>query len=642
MNRTRAATERRRLDAIDDGWTLLRSDPVLGWLGRSVRRTPGDRADGWAVVDTNGVVEVNVERDGAPEQWAWVFAHLLLHLALGHAEPPDQHPDPPRDAARCAAVLRLAEQVRVGTPPFEPPDAPAEDEEVLARRWRRHGPPAEFARCGTGGSRPCVVRGRPRPRRTRWDVLFARGLAEAAAAALGDGPVRRERAWDRALSWFVSSYPLLGAIAAGFTIVADPEIARSWHIRIAAVSADRGEIYVNPHAALTPDEWCFVLAHEMLHASLRHDHRADGRDPYLWNVACDYVINGWLVAMGVGSVPDGGLYDPALTGLSAESVYDTLTTDLRRARKLRTLGGRDVGDVLGDWLSEPDAVQRRGSRRSTAAAPWLDRAGTVDLDDFYRRALTQGLEYHRIARRGVLPAGLEEEIRALDQPPLPWDARLARWFDEHVRAAEPRRSYARASRRQSAVPDIPLPGRLTGEQVAARPTFGVVLDTSGSMDAPLLGKALGAIASYATARDVPAARVVFCDAVAYDAGYLPVEQIADRVRVRGRGGTVLQPGVTLLERAPDFPPDGPILVITDGACDIVGSGGSTRSWCPRARGCRSPRTARCSASGDGLTRPMASTIRRPGPRRPRRRGRGTPAARRAAPAGRRRAAGRRA
>jgi predicted metal-dependent peptidase len=68
---------------------------------------------------------------------------------------------------------------------------------------------------------------------------------------------------------------------------------------------------------------------------------------------------------------------------------------------------------------------------------------------------------------------------------------------------------------------------------------------------------------------VPAARVVFCDAVAYDAGYLPVEQVAGRATVRGRGGTVLQPGVTLLERAPDFPPDGPILVITDGECDFV-------------------------------------------------------------------------
>ncbi|MEU7695281.1 hypothetical protein OHB01_31445 [Microbispora hainanensis] len=37
---------------------------------------------------------------------------------------------------------------------------------------------------------------------------------------------------------------------------------------------------------------------------------------------------------------------------------------------------------------------------------------------------------------------------------------------------------------------------------------------------------MGAIASYATARDVPRTRVVFCDAVAYDAGYLPVEDVA--------------------------------------------------------------------------------------------------------------------
>ncbi|MGH2509808.1 MAG: DUF2201 family putative metallopeptidase, partial [Ktedonobacteraceae bacterium] len=37
--------------------------------------------------------------------------------------------------------------------------------------------------------------------------------------------------------------------------------------------------------------------------------------------------------------------------------------------------------------------------------------------------------------------------------------------------------------------------------------------------------------------------------------------------VRGRGGTILQPGVDLLEQAKDFPPNGPLLIITDGICD---------------------------------------------------------------------------
>ncbi len=84
------------------------------------------------------------------------------------------------------------------------------------------------------------------------------------------------------------------------------------------------------------------------------------------------------------------------------------------------------------------------------------------------------------------------------------------------------------------------------------------------MGVKLIGYALGAIASYAAAKDVPFARVVFCDACAYDAGYLAPEDIAGRVQVKGLGGTVLQPGVDLLESAADFPKEGPILIITDG------------------------------------------------------------------------------
>ncbi len=90
-----------------------------------------------------------------------------------------------------------------------------------------------------------------------------------------------------------------------------------------------------------------------------------------------------------------------------------------------------------------------------------------------------------------------------------------------------RRTYARPSRRQSSTPDIPRPHR------------------------------------------VPLARVVFCVAHPYDQGYLAPEDIAGRVRVRGRGGTVLQPAINLLGAAEDFPEKGPLLIITDGECDVV-------------------------------------------------------------------------
>ena len=81
----------------------------------------------------------------------------------------------------------------------------------------------------------------------------------------------------------------------------------------------------------------------------------------------------------------------------------------------------------------------------------------------------------------------------------------------------------------------------------------LALDTSGSMSPELLGMALGSIASYGAAREVPLVRVIFCDARAYDAGYLAPEEIAGRVQVKGRGGTILQPGIDLLEQAKDFP-----------------------------------------------------------------------------------------
>lgn len=45
---------------------------------------------------------------------------------------------------------------------------------------------------------------------------------------------------------------------------------------------------------------------------------------------------------------------------------------------------------------------------------------------------------------------------------------------------------------------------------------------------------------------------------------LAPEGLAGRVEITGRGGTILQPGVDTLERAKDFPPTGPILIITDG------------------------------------------------------------------------------
>ncbi|SFF67291.1 vWA domain-containing protein [Streptomyces mirabilis] len=571
MSRTRKGQPQKDLaaEAFAEGMRLVRANRALAAIGFSTCRQedcPDSPRDGLVRVDSNGVLHVHPTRRAEPVEWAWAVAHAVIHLGFGHVpaapktrEQPDRH----ALAARCAVVNRFLLGFPIGlTPEDLPPAYPDGDEEQLAARWRRGGIPAPYERCGTAGGEPDQLlvpwdtwKGGQAP---DWQLEFAHALTRTVATAMDmaggrrgsmrGGPTRLQP-WERALSWFISSYPLLGGIAAGITLVADAELARAHDISVAAVNAEAGEIYINPLRQLEDEEWRFVLAHEMLHAALRHGDRCGARDPYLFNIAADYVINGWLCEMQVGTMPEGLLYDAELKDLSAEEVYDRIAKDLRRMRRLSTLRGKGAGDILGAPLGSPRDY--------------------VDLDELYRRGLSHGFDLHQQLERGYLPGGLVEEIRALDHPPLPWDARLARWFDEFVPRPEPVRTYARPSRRQASTPDIPRAGRYFPPEEIARCTFGVVLDTSGSMDRTLLGKALGAIASYAEARDVPAARVVFCDAAPHDAGYLPVTEIAGRVRVHGRGGTVLQPGIDLLHRADDFPPGAPLLVITDGWCDVL-------------------------------------------------------------------------
>lgn len=524
-------------------------------------------ADGWLVVLESGIVHVHPTRRGEPEEWAYVLAHALLHLAFGHFHVGEK--SIAWNSACDVVVAKFLADLKFGRCPADMRadfgDLAALDEDRLFARFRRDGIPAELHAIGSAGARSGDLFWTPQPmgERTRedWTRSFAAGLVASVSSAvrvaggyekqLGSGGDLVTTA-EQARRWFVNSYPLLGALASAFKIIETPEIAHRLGVSVAAVSSELKEIYVNPAAALSLAEAKFVLAHELLHVGLRHEARRQGRDPHLWNVACDFVINGWLHEMGLGDMPSfGGLHDPELKGLSGEAVYDRLAVDMRRHRKLATFGGISACDMLDG-----------------PAPDWWTRSDGITLDDFYRRALSQGLTYHDEQARGLLPASLLEEIRALDRPPIPWDVELARWFDDHFSPTERIRTYARLSRRQSATPDIPRPRYVAAPEDAAR-TYAVVLDTSGSMDRSLLAKCLGTIASYSIARDVRAVRLVFCDAAAYDQGYVAPEEIAGRVKVRGRGGTVLQHGIDLVEKAPDFPEHGPILVITDGYCDRV-------------------------------------------------------------------------
>lgn len=594
MGKQRIQQNRRRQlsqseENLQRGMELISSHTLfgnlLGWLVVKGRGQMGQHA---ALTDKSGSVYLNRDVLLTEKQWVFVIAHGLLHLAFGHFDA-ERMPgyvtasmkeagikhgctDPFLWNMACDIYIdRFLTEIKFGESLCDPVALKVvggSDECAIYQKLKEAGREHFSQVYGTAAVGSMDMQGLKEPiiyregEKNRYVQRFSDCLNDSVTEAVELAAGRKSRRFRGYMSrengtlpgfaarWFIGHYPLLGGLAASFEILSDRTFCQKHEISIAAIDVEQRRIYVNPLAEhqYSEQEWRFILAHEYLHAGLKHRERCQGRDFYLWNIACDYVINGWLCEMQVGVMPkDGLLYDPELKGMSAEGIYDLLLGNLSRYARFDTFRGYQKGDIL------LGGVRKMGG------------GDGVSVDDICYEALRRGLEYWEEKRsRSLLPAGLIEEIRVLAMPPIPWDVALAEWFDCLFEPLDQRRSYARPSRRQASTPDIPRPRYIPAEIPVHSRTFGVVLDTSGSMSVKEIGKALGSIASYAAAKDVPLVRVVFCDAAAYDAGYLSPEDVAGEVAVKGGGGTSLQPGIDLLETAKDFPKDGPILIITDG------------------------------------------------------------------------------
>lgn len=566
-----------------DGLEIIKAHPLFGRL-KTYHRIAGKAELGKDVPAKtaysgrysyySGGIALNKDCSRSPSEWAHIIAHCMLHLCFGHFDVErmpgffDENNNWRVDCdfglwnmACDIYICKFLSDVKLGTPFVDQADiqrfGSASSELKIYDALVRENVSASENIFGTAGEFPDMIEPEkpivyPNNQKNEFVTDFAFALADSVRTVINSAGNRAadsslQSGMQKAAAWFINHYPLLGGLATGFKIVDTREDPAGLNdISIAAVNVVDGEIYVNRAAGLSFEEWKFVLAHEYLHAGLQHHARRQGRDPELWNVACDFVINGWLKEMQIGQMPSRGLlYDESLKNNSAEEIYDELIKNIRQSSKLETFRGYGKGDIIADgYLGKINAP--------------------TTLDEFCKNALRSGLEYHQSNMRGFIPEGLIEEIKALAMPPIPWDVQLAEWFDIYFAPLEKRRTYARPSRRQSSTPDIPRPSLLPADIPEHSRTYGVIIDTSGSMSPTLIGLALGAAASYSVAKDVPYVRVVFCDADAYDIGYVSPEEIAGRVRVQGRGGTVLQPAVDLLEGARDFPKNAPILVITDG------------------------------------------------------------------------------
>lgn len=272
----------------------------------------------------------------------------------------------------------------------------------------------------------------------------------------------------------------------------------------------------------------FVLAHEVMHIMFKHGLRRQSRDPKLWNIAADYVINLMLRDSGF-KIWDKCFISSKYAGMSTEQVYDLLEQEMEKN------GGGSGGmpqDGLGDDVMEPSDL-----------APEEQR----ELDRKIEQQVAQAANMARMA--GKLEGGLERFVNEILNPKVPWQDLLQNYMSRVVHDEE---SWTRRNRRFE---DIYLPSRYNkrmGEVI-------IIGDTSGSITNEELARVGTEAASIADLAKPESIRLVWADTKV--AG----EQVFDAHDVitpepKGGGGTDMR---VPLEYAEQFDPQ-VVILITDG------------------------------------------------------------------------------
>ena len=360
---------------------------------------------------------------------------------------------------------------------------------------------------------------------------------------------------------------------------------------VAAIGAS-GLMLVNPavFAAAPLLDLAFVVAHELMHLALDTFGRGGRAEPYLVNVAHDYVINDILSVELNRAVPFGGLVRPGARQESLEALVAELARD-------------GNCDKPGCWTVERKKKPKRVKKPKGAIQQELERAGLVppepdepdeeddDPDDYPNGdAITAEEEAElepdmgpkersasrdRVRREAVRSVSLKElrdqmaqatghgqgadagasrtlmeAVATAYQPP--WQLALQHWLD----AVSPGpRSYAKPSRRGAERDD--------GVILAGRKREGwalhVVMDTSGSM-VNTLPHILGLLSSFCEGAGVNQVHIMQCDVGVTADEWIDPAELAS-YKITGFGGSDMSPAMDELS---DDPEVNAVLVLTDG------------------------------------------------------------------------------
>src|SRR5580765_6036259 len=284
---------------------------------------------------------------------------------------------------------------------------------------------------------------------------------------------KANHAVTRARTVLLVSQPFYGALALQLQLVETDD-----EKFCPTMAVDGRHMFYNPKFVLgiKEDELVGVVAHEVSHCSYQHMSRRKHREPALWNVAGDFVINQDLKEAGFvlpnkpsHTVPKGSnekvhLYDPKYKGMSTEEVYEDL---LQKAIKLPMIA---IG--IGPD-GQPGCIDLGGCGGVIDAAPPHDKSAQDQVGAEWEANVRMAAAIATAANAGKLPGYLERLSKQLKQPKISWRDKTKAFIDNSMTKDF---SWSRPNRRSTSC-GVLMPGYIPDRM---HHLVGVV-DTSGSV-----------------------------------------------------------------------------------------------------------------------------------------------------------------
>ena len=304
------------------------------------------------------------------------------------------------------------------------------------------------------------------------------------------------------------------------------QIEKSKNLPTAATDGRKiffNEVFLN---SLSSPQQNALMLHEVLHMALLHVTRRQSRDPHIWNIAADIVVNDLIERNTSFPLPEGAITDSRFQDKSVEYIYEAL---LKSKKKYKL--------VISDILEPSNSNSDESKKDSNDVIEPLSQEETDEIESFWKdkMEILKNSSEHKLSNgKGSLPAGIEQEISTILEPEVDW--RHALWKYVGKTPAD----FDDLDRR------FIYKGLYLESLLTEAVEVSVCIDTSGSVSDELLkqfaGELKGILRSYPNVK----CSLFFADTNL--AGPYEIDRIEQMPRAVGRGGTSFVPFFDYLKK----------------------------------------------------------------------------------------------